>query len=337
MRAIGIAMWFVAFLTSTRSFANPNDPPVCHQAGATIAECNDARGFAALERGDAARGTSAHAEYEAAANYFDRSYSDAPTGTRLALYGHAMFKAGHYDRAKKALEESRRQLRTDATRGRNVAAMERTVEDDLKDLRNSTVVVTLRYVRGTPPPGLHVSRKGEGTLEAPFAQPILMRGNGDTLVVEYPDAKSVEISIVAPPGTSVSKTIPAFAADTPLPAPPRRRISRGIGVGLLAAATVTFVTSGVVYARSKQTLDDQGCLEAPDGTLTGCRDTEVAQLAADHQTHSERGFVAGGVILVGGLVMILLDRSHNTTRRATSRLEVRPAPRGALLGYAWTF
>lgn len=125
-----------------------------------------------------------------------------------------------------------------------------------------------------------------------------------------------EYDVPATPGADVKVTVPALtkaAATTPQPAPiadeqhgwsTQRTLGVvGIGAGIVGLGAGTLFG---ILARGKR--DDALASCNPDGTLCSGAGVDTMQSAHTDAAISTVGFIAGGVLLAGGLALFLLSK-----------------------------
>ena len=204
--------------------------------------------------------------------------------------------------------------------------------------RSAELEPKLARLRIDAPAGVVVHRDGDEIPSAALGTPLPIDPGEHTVTASAPGRKpwSSRISVVA--STTATVAVPALEKDVAAPehdAAPEPSPSDGstlrtagyvtgaLGIVGLAVGTVSGLAAASKNSRSKDVCPTSGVC-ADEGARAA---NDEARAAA---TASTLGFVAGGVLLVGGLTMILLAPSSSSrappssSSRASARLRVAP-------------
>jgi hypothetical protein len=323
-RAAGL---FIALLLSRSSLAE-----VCRDAPA---QCAFRDGKAALK-----------SDPREAARLLYSSYHLEPRPDTLALYAYALHQGHRYAAAREAFTRAKIAFQAElATTQRAFAAASakhdseasaaaqahledlqrqlENVDSELGVLESLTARVRLRYAAGEPPAGLVIAHRGEGDVQRPFTELVIVNAGDDALAVTYPDGRSKEFPLALSGGADHTVVIPAEdAAPTPQPLPvaPVRdaaslassssHVGRWVGAGLLGVGVVSAGLGGFVYYDAHQAYEKSGCAES--GSCPNSAAKDAGQRATDRMNIALGISIGGGVLAVTGLVLTIADPGHSS-------------------------
>lgn len=211
------------------------------------------------------------------------------------------------------------------------------VEEELPRLRARIASLTVK----TNVPGATVSVDDEAAVTTPLTAPILLNPGPHRIVVRKPgyveSSQKIEVAGGDYPTVTVELGEQPVAARSSV-APPNPNAAGGTlktaGIIIGAAGLVT-IGVGTVFGLSAKSKNDEAagmCSGLECSTAHAITLTEEARTAA---TISTVGFVAGGALLAGGVVLYLLAPKGES--KTALRLAPRVGPQTALLSMGGNF
>jgi hypothetical protein len=247
--------------------------------------------------------------------------------------------------AQRALTDAQARKDTRAITAATALVMElqtqlQNADSQLSGLESQTAHVRLRFAGSKE---IVVVHKNEGDIKDPFTETILVNADDDSLIVSYPDGKTVEITVKVPGGSEQTIVVPAenesnttattpplVAANAVEPRDPDHRL-RWIGLGLLGGAAVALGASVVFQIQSNNAWNDAqapgaGCVD--DACERGSRGASLAQ-DSQNRAHVALGTaIAGAAFAASGIVLLVLDRRHADDASSSTALNVVPQSGG---------
>jgi hypothetical protein len=282
-------------------------------------------------------------EFTAACAKFEESLRlDSGVGTRFNL-ADCMQRVGRYASAWSHFLEV-------------VAATEMAGQNDRADVARKRAkkleprLTKLRLTPSSPAPGMTLRRNGVVVGQAQWDTPMPVDAGSYTIVATAPSKLPFEGSVVAQgEGQVIDFVVPALQ-DAPTPAPgvpgaagpggygtgPRPGGDRGVSGTTIAGITLASV--GVVgigvgaafglIAMGKKSDVDELCPDATRCTVEGIAVNDEAKSAGNIATI---GFIAGGALLTGGLVLWLAfpsESEQQATGRSSKGIAIRSSAAG---------